>query len=400
MKHLDRKPDRSTIVSSLTAKLAVSLFLASVAGCGTDEPGAAPASTAASVAASIPVSATAVAVGPTTAATTASRSATTVQPTTSTEVATTEPTPTDLPPTIDPACADRQDSISTIGVDVAGQRRTALIHLPAGKPPAKPAAVVLAFHGAGDNTGRFDEWNGLAELADVEGFVTVHPQGSDVELFPGVRVNPGWDILRLHVDEAAFVAAILDELAAHLCIDTNRVYATGISNGGALALQLACTLGDRITAVAAVAAFPIYICPNPKPTPTLIFHGVDDLFVPYGGDAAEGLPPIEQMAGDIAIRNGCTAAPPDVTTVAPGIDELIWSGCAAPTELYRISSEGHAWPGGHTPAYPEAAFADLLRQANAVPAGLTPTQAAANVYLSNPGIDASEVMWKFFTSQG
>ena len=218
MKHVDLKPDRSSIVSSLTATLAVSLFLAPVAGCGTDEPGAAPVSTAASVAASVPASATGIAGTPT--ATTASRSATTVQPT-STEVATTEPAPTDPPPTIDPACADRQDSISTIGVDVAGQRRTALIHLPAGKPPAKPAAVVLAFHGAGDNTGRFNEWNGLAGLADVEGFVTVHPQGSDVEVFPGVRVNPGWDILKLHVDEAAFVAAILDELASKLCIDTD-----------------------------------------------------------------------------------------------------------------------------------------------------------------------------------
>ena len=375
MKHLDRKPDRSSIASSLTATIAVSLFLTSVAGCGTDEPGAASASTDASVAAS-------------------------VQPTTSTEVATTEPAPTDPPPTIDPACAGRQDSISTIGVDVAGQRRTALIHLPAGKPPAKPAAVVLAFHGAGDSTGRFDEWNGLAELGDVEGFVTVHPQGSDVEVFPGVRVNPGWDILKLHVDEAAFVAAILDELASKLCIDANRVYATGISLGGSLALQLACTLGDRIRAVAAVAAFPAYTCPNPKAVPTLIFHGLDDLFIPYGGDAAQGIPSIEQMAGDIAMRNGCTVAAPAVTTVATGIDELTWSGCAAPTELYRISSEGHAWPGGHTPAYPEAAFADLLQQANAVPTGLTPTQAAANVYLSNPGIDASEVMWKFFTNQG
>jgi polyhydroxybutyrate depolymerase len=374
MKHLDRKRDRSSTVSSLTATFVVSLFLISVAGCGTDEPGAAPATTAASVATSTPVLATAVA------------------------VATTEPAPSDPPPTIDPACASKQDSISTIGVAVAGQQRTALVHLPAGKPPAKPAAVVVAFHGAGDNTGRFDEWNGLAEMADVEGFVTVHPQGSDVEVVPGVRVNPGWDILGLHVDEAAFVAAVLDELASELCIDTNRVYATGISNGGALALQLACTLGDRITAVAAVAPLPISNCPNPTPTPTLIFHGLDDLFIPYGGDPVIGLPPIEQLAGEVATRNGCTAAPPDVTTVAPGIDELVWSSCTASTELYRISSEGHAWPGGHTPAYSEAAFADLLQQANVVPAGLTPTQAAANVYLSNPGIDASEEMWQFFTS--
>ena len=51
----------------------------------------------------------------------------------------------------------------------------------------------------------------------------------------------------------AQVAALLDKLEGHLCVDLNRVYVTGFSNGGLLAYELAMSLSDRIAAVAAVA---------------------------------------------------------------------------------------------------------------------------------------------------
>ena len=54
--------------------------------------------------------------------------------------------------------------------------------------------------------------------------------------------------------------------------------------------------------------------------PTVIFHGLDDLFVPYGGNGAIGLPSTEDVAGTIARRNGCAAAAPAVTSVAAGVE--------------------------------------------------------------------------------
>ncbi|MFT5686276.1 MAG: polyhydroxybutyrate depolymerase [Myxococcota bacterium] len=51
-----------------------------------------------------------------------------------------------------------------------------------------------------------------------------------------------------------FTAALLDDLEASLCIDTDRVFATGHSWGGDMAQVVSCFLGDRITASVPVAA--------------------------------------------------------------------------------------------------------------------------------------------------
>ena len=50
-----------------------------------------------------------------------------------------------------------------------------------------------------------------------------------------------------------FVAALLDELEASLCVDLDRVFATGISNGGMFVHRLGCDLPDRFAAIAPVA---------------------------------------------------------------------------------------------------------------------------------------------------
>src|SRR6185503_2395955 len=55
---------------------------------------------------------------------------------------------------------------------------------------------------------------------------------------------------RDHVDDVAFVAALLDAVPRHHAIDPRRVYATGISNGGIFAHYLAAHLAGRLAAIA------------------------------------------------------------------------------------------------------------------------------------------------------
>lgn len=382
------------LVLSFTAA-AVSLLLV-VAACADDDVGDATNSVAPTGDVPVDTSASSPATTDQTVTQTDSPATATDSAPTSTAIATsTEPAAV-----IDPACAQLQEPISSLDVDVAGQVRTAQVHMPADTPPLIPSAVVLSFHGAGDFTGGLAEWDGLNELSDREGFIVLHPQGSALEVYPGVNIDPGWDVLRLHVDDSVFVAALLDDLATSLCVDPARVYATGLSLGGSFSLYLSCSLGDRIAAIATVAASPFYICPNPQPIPTLMFHGLEDLYSPYAGDPTNRIPSVEQMANDVAIRNGCAAIAPIVTTATPGVDRLTWEGCAASTELYRISPNGHAWPGGHVPPGTRDELAVLLTEMGAVPAALSPEQAADNIRLSHPDIDATEVMWEFFNSQG
>jgi polyhydroxybutyrate depolymerase len=297
-----------------------------------------------------------------------------------------------------PTCGQADTLAGSSSVDVAGRTRNALVYVPDGLDPTVPTSVVLSFHGAGDDSQALAEWDGWRPLADREGFVVVHPQGGPVDLVPDVPIDPGWDVLGLGVDEPAFISALLDELATHVCVD--RVYAAGFSLGGAMALSLGCRLGDRVTAVGAIAPFPLYACPEPtRPTPTVLFHGLEDRLSPYGGDAALGLPGAEDVAATIALRNGCVGGAPTATVRAANVVQLTWDGCVAPISLYRIARHGHGWP-GHGPAAERQAVADMLAANGVVPAGLTPMQATDNIFRSSRAIDATDVMWELFESSG
>ena len=54
------------------------------------------------------------------------------------------------------------------------------------------------------------------------------------------------------VNDVGFIRDLLDTLQANYNIDQNRIYSTGMSNGGFMSYSLACQLNDRITAIASV----------------------------------------------------------------------------------------------------------------------------------------------------
>jgi polyhydroxybutyrate depolymerase len=55
------------------------------------------------------------------------------------------------------------------------------------------------------------------------------------------------------IDDVGFINALIDQMFSRYSIDPSRIYAVGYSNGGMMALSLACRLSDRIAAVGAVA---------------------------------------------------------------------------------------------------------------------------------------------------
>src|SRR5262249_57738455 len=91
------------------------------------------------------------------------------------------------------------------------------------------------------------------------------------------------------VDDVGFVGAILDKLQADVCVDTGRIYATGMSNGGFLSHRLACELSNRIAAVAPVAGvLGVPTCTPARPISVMHFHGTSDQLVPYNGNPQMG----------------------------------------------------------------------------------------------------------------
>ena len=128
----------------------------------------------------------------------------------------------------------------------------------------------------------------MSAKGEAEGFIAVYPQGSGGIAGKLRTWNAGTCCgyaMQQRIDEIAFVAALLDDLQATVAIDRARVYATGISNGGMMAYEVACALADRIAAIAVVAGEMTALdrCRPSRPVPVLVIHGSADRNLPIDG---------------------------------------------------------------------------------------------------------------------
>ena len=200
--------------------------------------------------------------------------------------------------------------------------------------------LIMAFHGRG-STGV--EVEGYSRLSDLPA-VVAYPFGAFPDDADPRRAWQGAPYSDPEVDDVAFAEDLIDSL------DGEQVFATGKSNGGGLALALACRIPDRITAAAA-AAPALYPetregCLEPSRAPSMIIHGTDDATIPYGGDPDRDLPDIEEWGRDLAKASRCRPHP-DRTRVGDDVEYLSWSACPRGGETTVVSVEGggHVWPG-------------------------------------------------------
>ncbi len=218
----------------------------------------------------------------------------------------------------------------------SGRERSYRLHVPATYNPAKPAPLVLNFHGRGSNGLEQEAYSGLVPLSDREGFILVSPDG----------IDNSW-LLVASADDVGFTRDLVARIREGLCVDRARVFATGISNGGYMSSALACAAGDVVAAVAPVAGVsgPVGQCRGP--VPILEFHGTEDKLVPFeGGPTVGGLPfaGVVTVMGRWSAHNGCESKAAE-ETVSPHVKKLVYPGCKADTVHYVIEGGGHTWPG-------------------------------------------------------
>ena len=157
------------------------------------------------------------------------------------------------------------DYVRTISTD-AGVR-TYYVHVPASAVGPGPAPLVLAFHGGGmtvygDGGLGFELFAHVRGKSDSAGFVLIEPEGTPalpltqpgtLDVFNAGNCCEQAEQKNSNIDDVGFVSAILDAIGKETCIDTRRVFATGLSNGAMLSHRLACQLSDKIAAIAAVS---------------------------------------------------------------------------------------------------------------------------------------------------
>lgn len=257
------------------------------------------------------------------------------------------PADVDAPPAA--TCVDRMpqplDAVWTL--THANLQRSIRVHVPASYDPTRPTPVVLDFHGYTMSAQSQEDLTRLPEKADEAGFIAVHADGTGAP-----RGWNGGDCCgtpaTTNLDDVGFVLALLDELERRLCVDPDRVFATGFSNGGFLSHRLACEAADRIAAIAPVAGvMGVDACAPSRPVPVMHTHGTADGIVPYNGGGLTGYRSVATTVAGWAARNGCTGEP--IETFAQGDARCVaHRGCAGGAEvvLCTITGGGHTWPGG------------------------------------------------------
>ncbi len=167
----------------------------------------------------------------------------------------------------------------TAGVNVgfrsAELDRSFELVLPSQYDPGLSWPVIVVYHGLGGNIGdMLDGDSNLRPFADARGALLVVPQGAD---FGG---SPGWDAVNAppRNRDIQLFDDLLTCVGEQYVVDPNRVYATGMSNGGLMTGALMAQRSEVLAAAAPMSGGVITDWSTEAANlPTLItWGGVDD----------------------------------------------------------------------------------------------------------------------------
>jgi len=225
--------------------------------------------------------------------------------------------------------------------------------LPSNYTSDKQYPIVLGFHGSSkigaglDGLG-FEVDSRLNQFAHDK--IMVYPNGKG-----GVWAGPSYGMATVQED-LSYVENVLADLNNTVCVDPNRVYATGHSNGAGFLDTIACSSTSDYFAAFAPACGSFYTdnlisspcTPARLPLPMLEFHGGADMDVNYDGGQGEGgiEPAIPDWLGWWAARNGCQNENTQVDTFGGDVHWRTWN-CSAKSNLlqhYKVDDMGHVWP--------------------------------------------------------
>ncbi|KAH6695106.1 carbohydrate esterase family 1 protein [Plectosphaerella plurivora] len=241
-----------------------------------------------------------------------------------------------------------------------GGGRDWLLFIPPNYSTSKGNPVVLSYHGGGKTPEKQRDLDLLEKKEFNTDYVVAYPRGIDErwEGTPDIKAR----------DDVGYTVDILDEISRKLCVDKNRVYMSGKSNGGGFVGLAACNqrLSTRIAAFAAVSgSFYIQGKDNCNPStvpltcdkgsatvPMLEIHGGRDTTIKYAGDSERRgacLPGVLHWVEEWAARDGVKdkASKAGKTDWAGEAEVRSWGrgkdGFGVVTHVYDAKL-AHSWP--------------------------------------------------------
>ena len=191
-------------------------------------------------------------------------------------------------------------SLQTLTHD--GEEREYGLFFPSSYDGSEQIPLIVNIHGGCmDAASQMSAMN-MRDLAEEHNFALVYPQGLPEE---GNEYCLIWnsgpyaeESNKTTADDLGFFETLITEMTGSYAIDSDRIYATGFSNGGFMTYALACYQSETFAAVAPVAGMMTQEeldpnSPNPcvtdRPVPVINFHGSDDttVSVDYGDEAVD-----------------------------------------------------------------------------------------------------------------
>lgn len=242
-----------------------------------------------------------------------------------------------------------------------GLKRDYTLYVPRALRPGAPLLVVM--HGSGESGARIREGTGFGfeRLADVHGFAVVYPDARTFDWNDCSNVGD-YRVAGVEVDDLGFLVALSNKLIAEHELHPGRIFATGVSAGGSMALRLAFEAPATFSAVAAVAASvpepKNFKCtPGAKASSVMIMNGTRDPLVPFEGGEVNllglffkaGHVRSSHLAAEYLAGVNGIAARPLITHTSAGdgvqVEHLLWREGAKPeVELVAIHGGGHGLP--------------------------------------------------------
>lgn len=233
-----------------------------------------------------------------------------------------------------------------------GINREFILYVPSSYDSSSKQPLVFNFHGYGSNANEQMNYGDLRSQADVNGFILVHPEALDDITGTSYWNMGGWSI-STH-DDLEFIDNLINLLIDKYSVNAERIYATGMSNGGFFSFHLACNLDASFAAIASVTGSMSYEtfnnCKPRKPTPIMQIHGSIDTVVPYAGINSV-MKPVMEIMEFWKTNNSCDDFVLAVPGILPGTtswtETYLFDNCLNGTQNIHlfVQGAGHIWPG-------------------------------------------------------
>jgi polyhydroxybutyrate depolymerase len=231
----------------------------------------------------------------------------------------------------------------TVSITVGGLARSYLVIRPRAVGAAR-LPVLMELHGCCVSPEQEAQRNGFFDVTGPA--ILVYPAGI------GQSWNAGYCCHQAQtngVDDVTFLTAVVDRVVATQR-DAGQVYLAGYSNGGKMALRMACDAPHLFAAIATYGAVNAMPCPHPTPVSLLVAASTGDPELAIGPSgqpqSINGYtePTVQAQVDQSRQVDGCQTAAH--TGTQGNLTSTTWTRCRSgnTVQLSLYQGGSHLWP--------------------------------------------------------